>query len=132
MTLIDSLSSDPEFDWIDPRRTPFGLRNTFDFCRNTWEKYWMKLLAPSIANSIRAKGDPDRMEYYAQKDPKLRSDVWPRYDEETFRDTFTRNWTACGMILDKSKQRMMFMGMGPPYDLSDELKKTARTVWNDT
>ena len=123
MSLCDALSRDPNFNWTDSRHSPYVLRHTFDFARNTWESYWRKLLPGTVLNEIRCHGDQDSMRVFASRDPTLKKATWPKFDGEVFMDCRTRNMTSAMSISDKGQKLF-----NQRYDFSDEVMQIAREL----
>jgi hypothetical protein len=121
MALLDALSADPQYDWGDLMRSPATLRHVFNFCRTTWEQYWCPLLAPSVTNDIRANGDAGRKAIYEARDPSLRSEIWPAFNQEKYADCHSRGIMVAMIIQDPRKQAMY----GGRFEFTDSVKEAA-------
>ena len=124
MQFCNAYAKDPNYDYQNWMRVPPTLRNCMDFCRNTWETYWRKLLPGTIANEIRWMGVKEWMEQAAAGDRSLNRADWPPFNRETYEDAIGRN-TLMALIIQTPDR---YDAWGGPYDFSKEVWNVARSV----
>ena len=115
------------------------LKHLYEFCMNSHNQYWGRLLQPRLGVEIAARPMDDPEEYKnhifgkmedLQRDSEGAFDMerWPDFDTEVYTDGLGRNQMAAMVIIDQSKQMMFGQPPGQVYGWTSEIKDVAKRL----